>query len=152
MVVIHLVSTTSYVRSIGWACPLGCLGMRGTRITSEAPALRDFKSRSKGRGRVRQDRQPHAGIQRQPPRRVPETASPLIGLQSLVLRGRHAASILVEHVEKPTDKRASPSLCCRVADADSLRSDRPSLAPAHFPQPSPRWGPRLLRRNSPVPC
>jgi hypothetical protein len=28
----------------------------------------------------------------------------------------------------------------------------PSLAPAHFPVPFPRWGQRLFRRKSTVPC
>ncbi len=71
----------------------------------------------------------------------------------LVSQGGHAASILVERVEKPTDNRPAPSLCYRVADADSPEAIGPALAPGAFPNTPPRaWGPRLLRRNSPVPC
>src|SRR5258707_776806 len=47
-------------------------------------------------------------------------ASALIRHHSVVLRGGHAASILVKHVEKPTDNGPASSLCCRAADADSL--------------------------------
>jgi hypothetical protein len=36
-----------------------------------------------------------------------------------VLRSGHAARILVERVEKPTDNGSASLLCCRVADADS---------------------------------
>src|SRR5258708_34007935 len=44
---------------------------RGTRITSEAPALWR-RMRNEGRGRVRPWLQPHAGIQRRPHWRVPK--------------------------------------------------------------------------------
>ncbi len=70
-----------------------------------------------------------------------------------VLQGEHAACILVERVEKPTDNRPARLLCYRAADADSPETIGPLLAPAHFPTPPPRaWGPRLLRRKYPVPC
>jgi hypothetical protein len=36
-----------------------------------------------------------------------------------VLHRGHAAYILVEPVEKPTDNRSASLFCCRVADADS---------------------------------
>jgi hypothetical protein len=36
-----------------------------------------------------------------------------------VLQGGHAACIVAERVEKPTDNRPVQLLCCRVADADS---------------------------------
>jgi hypothetical protein len=73
-------------------------------------------------------------------------------LQGGVLQGGHAACILVEPVEKPTDNGLASLLCCRVADADSSETISPALAPAHFPHTPPcAWGPRLLRRKSPVP-
>jgi hypothetical protein len=56
-------------------------------------------------------------------------------LQGGVLQGGHAACILVEPVEKPTDNGSASLLCCRVADADSSETISPALAPAHFPTP-----------------
>jgi len=52
----------------------------------------------------------------------------------------HAVYILVERVEKPTYKRAAPSLCCRVADADSLETigRRWPRRPSRYTLP--RWG------------
>ena len=52
-----------------------------------------------------------------------------------MLQGGHAACILVERVEKPTDNGPARLLCYRVADADSPETIGPALAPAHFPTP-----------------
>jgi hypothetical protein len=59
------------------------------------------------------------------------------------LRGGHAACILVERVEKATDNRPARSLCYPKWLTLILRCDRPSLAPAHYARPLPRWGQRL---------
>jgi len=57
-----------------------------------------------------------------------------------VLQGGHAACILVKHVEKPTDNRAAPSLCCRVVDADSLKKRSAVVGPGAFPTTLPVLG------------
>src|SRR5216684_5421917 len=54
-----------------------------------------------------------------------------------VLPGRHAACILVERVEKPTDNRPARLLCYRAAD-DSRRSDQPRVGPRRISQYPPR--------------
>ena len=51
-----------------------------------------------------------------------------------VLHHGHAAYILVESVEKPTDNGPASLLCRRTADADSPETS-PALPPAHFPIP-----------------
>ena len=53
---------------------------------------------------------------------------------AVVLRRGHAAYILVESVEKPTDNGSASLLCTRTADADSPETS-PALPPAHFPTP-----------------
>jgi hypothetical protein len=68
-----------------------------------------------------------------------------------VLQDGHAVYILVEPVEKATDKRSAPLLCCRVADAGSSETISPPLARRSSPPPSVRLGLRLLRRKYPVP-
>ena len=69
-----------------------------------------------------------------------------------VLHRGHAAYILVESVEKPTDNRLVSLLRCGAMDADSFGNDQPVVGPAHFPTPpSVRLGPRLVRRKYPVP-
>src|SRR5260370_30949470 len=68
-----------------------------------------------------------------------------------VLRGGHAACILVEGVEKPTDNGSASLLCCRAADADSPKTISPRWRRRTSPHPSVRLGPRLLRRKYPGP-
>jgi hypothetical protein len=56
------------------------------------------------------------------------------GAEGEVLPGGHAACIVIERVENPTDNRPARLLCCRVADADSLKEAiGPALAPGAFP-------------------
>jgi hypothetical protein len=69
-----------------------------------------------------------------------------------VLQNGYAFSILVARVEKPTDNRSAQSFCHCTWLMLILQEISPASAPAHFPHPSVRLGPRLLRRNSPVPC
>jgi hypothetical protein len=64
-----------------------------------------------------------------------------------VLQGGHAFSILVARVEKPTDNSSVQSFCHRTWLMLILQEISLALAPAHFPHPSVRLGPRLLRRT-----
>ena len=59
-----------------------------------------------------------------------------------VLHGGHAAGILVERVENPTDKRPASSLCYGVADPASPEANRPVVGPGAFPHTPPRAGAR----------
>jgi len=59
----------------------GLLAHVGTGITSDAPAFRDPED-GPGQVSVRRGREPHARIQRRPPRRVPETADQASGTRS----------------------------------------------------------------------
>ena len=54
-----------------------------------------------------------------------------------MLQDGHAVYILVEPVEKATDKRSASLLCCRVADAGSSETISPSLARRTSPHPPP---------------
>jgi hypothetical protein len=97
---------------------------------------------------------PHVGKLTPPHRRVsgPEGRYPADGRRRPVLRRGHAAYILVEAVEKPTDNGSASLLCCRVADVGSPETISPALPPGAFPHNPPRaWGPRLLRRKYPIP-
>src|SRR6266851_7604127 len=62
---------------------------------------------------------------------------PDLEIDGRVLPGRHAACILVERVEKPTDNRPARLLCYRAAD-DSRRSDQPRVGPRRISQYPPR--------------
>jgi hypothetical protein len=85
---------------------------------------------------------PGTGMQRRAGGAVPGAKSRLNreGVQGaadgLVLQAGHAAGILAESVEKPTDNGSASLFCCHVADADSPETISP-LAPAHFPLPTP---------------
>ena len=68
-----------------------------------------------------------------------------------MLQSGHAARILVERVEKPTDNGLASLLCGRAADADSPETISPRWPRRTSPHPSVRLGPRLLRRKYPVP-
>jgi hypothetical protein len=53
-----------------------------------------------------------------------------------VLHGEHTAYILVEGVEKPTDKRSASLLYCRVANTDFPKPRRTSPHPLRAPGPA----------------
>jgi hypothetical protein len=70
-----------------------------------------------------------------------------------VLLGGHAAYILVESVEKPTDNRSTSLLCWRVADVDSPGTFGPGVAPGAFPHTPPcAWGRGYFDGSTRSPC
>jgi hypothetical protein len=71
-----------------------------------------------------------------------------------VLHRGHAAYILVESVEKPTDNRLVSLLRCGAMDADSFGNDQPVVGPAHFPTlPPPRaWACGYFDGSTRSPC
>jgi hypothetical protein len=73
------------------------------------------------------------------------------GIDGQVLPARHAACILVERVEKPTDNRPARLLCYRAAD-DSAEAISPALGPGAFPYTLHAPGPAATSTKSPVPC
>jgi hypothetical protein len=68
-----------------------------------------------------------------------------------VLQDGHAVYILVEPVEKATDKRSAPLLCCRVADAGSSETISPPLARGTSPPPLRAPGPAATSTEVPGP-